>query len=47
MPEVGEYWYDAHGGWEVVRLVEVTDATCAYLVVNTIVRPPTSEGLPF
>jgi hypothetical protein len=44
MPEIGEYWYDAHRGCEVARIVAVEDDECAFLVVNSIVRLPHSVG---
>lgn len=44
MPETGEYWYDALGGWEVARIVAVNGDICAFLVVNSILRSPTSAG---
>lgn len=39
MPEVGEYWYCAHGSAEVVRIVAADDEECSFVVVNSFVRP--------
>lgn len=43
MPSVGEYWYDAHGGAEVVRVVEVDRDNCVFLVVNSVLSPACFE----
>ena len=40
MPEMGEYWYDRHGGAEVVQILAADDEEVAFMVVNTILRPP-------
>jgi hypothetical protein len=39
MPEVGEYWYQRHGGPEVVRVVAESEMSCTVVVMNALVRP--------